>query len=181
MLHERGVAPRPVLNFIDEFFIDEEGIRQMIGYSSKSDDELRDWAGVKAPLRLPGVLGVNYQQQLDWLLRVSNVTLTAGLFEKLNSSQAYQKFLTNFRSPKTLYVDLGYPKVPYRLALEDVQPRRHFLEPGEIQDGKEELAEGFFEFAEPFIKRGTHCAIFKDKESHTNALHITTLKFRILP
>ncbi|KAI1107051.1 hypothetical protein F4804DRAFT_239615 [Jackrogersella minutella] len=106
ILHQRRTAPKLVLNFIDGFLISHNTLYEMVFHSAKSNDDWRARMGVLRRLRFPGQLEVNYNQQFNEILRATFISAPASTFEKFSWNLAYQGYLGNFRSLKTLYFDL---------------------------------------------------------------------------
>ncbi|OTA70324.1 hypothetical protein K449DRAFT_427850 [Hypoxylon sp. EC38] len=138
-----GAMPRLAVNFLDRFILGSYTIAQMVLFSSNSDKNLRELAGVAISPSFPSTsVDVTHQLLLDDISRAMHVAVPAKLFTRASYNIACQEILLRCRSLRTVYMDvtgiLNDDPTPCLqwTEPEDTMTSRNFIELSYIENGQ---------------------------------------------
>ncbi|KAI1650314.1 uncharacterized protein F4817DRAFT_329007 [Daldinia loculata] len=106
MFHQRRKAPQLTLNFVDIFTLGQALLDYIIQFSRRSTEALRSKATIEFTGRYPAVLQAAFEDQLEEIASVMNVSIRASMFAKPETNQARLLMLLQFINLKRVYIDV---------------------------------------------------------------------------
>ncbi|KAI2625811.1 hypothetical protein GGR54DRAFT_515778 [Hypoxylon sp. NC1633] len=106
LMKQRREKPRLMIDFLDRTIYQRDLIQSLIVHSSLSNEDLVVRAGLEKAIRFPSILEDSYKEQLDQCSSVTNIVVSAKIFNTSPTCLALQDMLLKLPRLRSLLVDV---------------------------------------------------------------------------